>query len=367
MPTYELVAQIDKILNQLDIEHSILAGSKNSAVESEFTLFTVGQYNNFQLERKNDSQEKSSNDILVLDEADRLFNQNISILPYRQVILVSATLQNNVKKFLETYSNLKLSRSSNLNERNWEIVDIRNEISTDMSKICTNEDKIRFYRMSQHTKLRIKHFFVESSLSNLILLLKQYKNKKIIVFCNTINSVNFLHNILQKLHFNVSKLHGKMLSRKKVNDLEIKGNILVTSGLLNRGYDFQGVKIVIEYEIGTFDERIHRIGRTGRNTRGYFISLSKKEENMNFKAKELFFSGKRFRTKRFPDVSERKLKSTKRKIEKLFDDEILKKMAKDALKSSIKYNDGNKLPIDDKIYEKYGLESMPPMDFISKR
>ncbi|KRH92414.1 hypothetical protein M153_62600003, partial [Pseudoloma neurophilia] len=51
----------------------------------------------------------------------------------------------------------------------------------------------------------------------------------------------------------------------------------------------------------------------------------------------------------------------------LLQDKLLEKMAIDALKSNIKYCEGNKIPLENNLHKKYGLQHMPHIDFVLKK
>ncbi|MDO4680101.1 MAG: DEAD/DEAH box helicase [Aerococcus sp.] len=91
-----------------------------------------------------------------------------------------------------------------------------------------------------------------------------------LIFANTIETVEELYTDLKANGFKVGKLHGELSSRERkrvmrqINQLEFQ--YVVASDLASRGIDIDGVSDVVNYEIPKEIEFfIHRVGRTGRN------------------------------------------------------------------------------------------------------
>ncbi|MDO4670497.1 MAG: DEAD/DEAH box helicase [Aerococcus sp.] len=91
-----------------------------------------------------------------------------------------------------------------------------------------------------------------------------------LIFANTIETVDELYSYLKSHGFKVGKIHGNLSSRERkrvmrqINDLEFQ--YVVASDLASRGIDIEGVSDVVNYEIPKEIEFfIHRVGRTGRN------------------------------------------------------------------------------------------------------
>ncbi|KRH93221.1 ATP-dependent RNA helicase pitchoune, partial [Pseudoloma neurophilia] len=278
LPTYELVDQISNVLKRLNVKNNIYAGSVQQNVNSNITLFTVGCYNKYFISNEKNKEQN----ILVIDEADRVLAQQPLIFTYDQVILVSATLSNNS---IEAYLNRMMDKRVHDKMKTTKKYQILEYYTFEKP----SEEITTFYKVSHFSKLKIKKYVISPKLYNLVLLLKKNRHKRSIIFCNTINTVNYLHKILEKLNLTVQKLHGKVAARKKLKN-QIKSNaILITSGVMNRGYDFKAVRLIIEFEKGTEIETTHRIGRTGRDTSGTFIGLYRK-----IGLKKLVFNGKKF-------------------------------------------------------------------------
>lgn len=568
VPTYELIDQISKILQRLDISHNVLAGSVTQLSGADFFLFTVGKYNQYMKNVDSSTFEVTNHNILILDEADKLLTQKLDIHPYSQFILVSATLKDNITKYLNDYTAIAYEKKLIL-KRTWEIIEHNdprfNEASAQLEQkecimigkniqktthhskglllgpagnnktkpveengdfhlddqhffknksvhnnkpaikaiattlISTNKFKCKSIFNGQHgddeeeistkaqsiseervrnhnvlnnfqriptdhylheknvqysksksvdekcqyslennilesiifhyircfSKLRIKTYFVLPQLSNLILLVQQYRKKNIIIFCNTVNTVKYIYTVLKKFNLNIRQFHGKISSRRNLKESpDLKGTcILITSGVMNRGFDFKGVKIVIEFEKGTADDQTHRKGRTGRDTKGSFIRFCKSDVPEHL---ELIFKGKKFHKKSHGKIkhsvltnllvsnennymndcsnrfvptdrdilfhqnkkdAQREQKArplcisnqevaampiskreshVQQKLQMILQDKLIYKMALDALKSNIKYSEGNKIMMEKDLYRIYGLDHLPNIDLVHK-
>jgi superfamily II DNA/RNA helicase len=110
-----------------------------------------------------------------------------------------------------------------------------------------------------------------------------------IIFCNTINKVDWLKDNLEKNNFLITYIHGKMTQQERditIKDFrEGKTRILLTTDLLARGIDIPQVNLVINYDIPPNKETyIHRIGRCGRfDKKGIAITMVKMEEPSDIK------------------------------------------------------------------------------------
>uniref|UniRef100_A0A6A7FVX0 RNA helicase n=1 Tax=Hirondellea gigas TaxID=1518452 RepID=A0A6A7FVX0_9CRUS len=90
-----------------------------------------------------------------------------------------------------------------------------------------------------------------------------------IIYCNKKSTVEHLTGLLRGADHVVSATHGEMRpeTRKAVMAEFRKGEsrVLVTTDLMGRGIDVQGVSLVVNYDLPYEKEKyIHRIGRSGR-------------------------------------------------------------------------------------------------------
>jgi len=100
-----------------------------------------------------------------------------------------------------------------------------------------------------------------------------------LVYCNQRQKVEWLAKRLQENGFEVSFIHGDMDPKERKACIkrfrEGAARVLVSSDLLARGIDVQGVGLVINFELPPQRENyIHRIGRSGRfGRKGVAINL----------------------------------------------------------------------------------------------
>ena len=100
-------------------------------------------------------------------------------------------------------------------------------------------------------------------------LLKQPEFSKVLIFGKTKHGVEKLSILLTKRGFKAESIHGDKNHSRRQQALGLFKNnyakILVATDVAARGLDISGVSHVINYDIpGTYDDYVHRIGRTGR-------------------------------------------------------------------------------------------------------
>jgi len=105
----------------------------------------------------------------------------------------------------------------------------------------------------------------------LIEILKRPEIEKVLIFSETKRDVEHLAVKLYKTGFKVDSIHGDKRQRQRQRSLTMFRknaiNILVATDVAARGLDIKDVTHVINYTIPqSFDDYIHRIGRTGRGT-----------------------------------------------------------------------------------------------------
>jgi superfamily II DNA/RNA helicase len=100
-------------------------------------------------------------------------------------------------------------------------------------------------------------------------LLQQPEFSKVIVFGRTKHGINKLEDLLTQRGVRVASIHGNKTQGARQRSLEqIKRGavqVLLATDVAARGIDIEGVSHVINYdEPHTYEEYVHRIGRTGR-------------------------------------------------------------------------------------------------------
>ena len=185
---------------------------------------------------------------VVLDEADRMLDmgfindvkQLLALLKKeRQTLLFSATfsreIENLVKGFLKNPERISLKTR-----------EISNQIDQDIVRI-NNKNKTEVLRE----------------------LLIQTEFEKVLVFSRTKHGADKLCKKLQQKGLKSDAIHGNKPHNKRQRVLQNfkqnQINILIATDVAARGLDIPNVSHVINFDIpATYDDYIHRIGRTGR-------------------------------------------------------------------------------------------------------
>lgn len=203
--------------------------------------------------------------IIVLDEADDMLSFGFKDKVYDtlckingnfQLCLLSATIPKNIRDLMTSLT--------------------RNPIEILLKK-------------SEVSVKSIKQFYVdvekeEYKLDTLLDLFKIISTSQTIIYCNTINKVEWLAQKLEENHFPIVWVHGAIdqLERNKIVEefRTGKNRILLTTDLLARGIDIPEINLVINYDLPASKENyIHRIGRSGRfGRKGIAINFVKMED-----------------------------------------------------------------------------------------
>mmetsp|Transcript_20545 Transcript_20545/g.44593 ORF Transcript_20545/g.44593 Transcript_20545/m.44593 type:complete len:582 (+) Transcript_20545:69-1814(+) len=192
----------------------------------------------------------------IMDEADRILEQGfeddlramIKILPKkRQTMLFSATQTKRVDDLARTAI-----------DKNAVYVEVPNDTS-----LATAEG------------LEQGYVTVPSDQRFLLLFtfLKKNKNKKIMVFFSSCNSVKFHSELLNYIDIPVMDIHGRQKQQKRTTTFfqfckQTKGTLLCTD-VAARGLDIPAVDWIIQFDPPDDPkEYIHRVGRTARGDKG---------------------------------------------------------------------------------------------------
>jgi len=194
------------------------------------------------------SVDLSSVEMLVIDEADRMFDmgflpdiQNIlRCLPQKkQTLLFSATMPDDVRKLVQTY--------------------LQNPVTVQIGQAAPASSVAQsFYPVKQHLKSAL-----------LLDLLRQIKTDSVVVFTRTKYRAERLTEQLKESGFKVASLQGNLAQSRRQSAIDSfrrgKVKILVATDIASRGIDVLRISHVINYDMpDTTDAYTHRIGRTGR-------------------------------------------------------------------------------------------------------
>lgn len=255
-PTRELALQIQKELRDfsqsLGIKTVLCIGGmslwrqKNDLKQNiNFVIGTPGRIKDLINDR---SLMLSSFNHVVLDEADRMVDIGfindikyfISLLSVnRQSLFFSATIPPKVREILNSF--------------------VKNPITVSVQKQATAENvEQRVIKAAKHEKI--------DKLHNL-LALKEFE--KVLIFGRTKWGMQKLTDELLRRGIRAGVIHGNKSQGQRQKALEsFKTNqvsVLLATDVASRGLDIPGVSHVINFDMpASFDDYIHRIGRTGR-------------------------------------------------------------------------------------------------------
>ncbi|KAL6578616.1 hypothetical protein OROMI_008832 [Orobanche minor] len=215
--------------------------------------------------------------LLILDESDEMLSRGFKdqiydvyryLPPELQVVLISATLPN-------------------------EILEITSKFMTDPVRILVKRDEL--------TLEGIKQFFVavekeEWKFDTLCDLYDTLTITQAVIFCNTKRKVDWLTAKMRENNFTISSMHGDMPQRERDAIMEEfrrgETRVLITTDVWARGLDVQQVSLVINYDLPNNRELyIHRIGRSGRfGRKGVAINFVKSDDIKILRDIEQYYS-----------------------------------------------------------------------------
>jgi len=260
VPTRELAIQIDEELKGftkgMKMHSVVCVGGVNIGPQisqlrykNNFVIGTPGRLKDL-IERGKIRRETFNT--IVLDEADRMLDMGfINDMRYvmqgmpkdRHTLFFSATISSEIEKLISEF----------LREP------VRIKVSTGATSNRVDQDVVRIEQGKQ--KLDVLHD-----------LLSQKEFNKVIIFGRTKHGVEKLSKMLEQRGFKAESIHGnKSHSQRQRALTSFKGNqaqILVATDVAARGLDIADVSHVINYDLPmTYDDYVHRIGRTGRGSK----------------------------------------------------------------------------------------------------
>lgn len=255
-PTRELAVQIEKELRlfseNLRVSSVICIGGVSIRPQinrlynrPNFVMGTPGRLIDLETQRKLNFADF---DCVVLDEVDRMLDMGfihdvrkiVSKLPAnRQSLFFSATLDEKTKSMMSTFT------------KNPIIISVK----------------------SRDTRSNIHQKIVELKGRNkkdvLCEILDTKEVEKSLVFVRTKRSADKLNKSLYSIGFKTAVMHGNKSQNQRQKSLsqfkEGVVNVLIATDVASRGIDVSGITHVINFDLpGTYEDYIHRIGRTGR-------------------------------------------------------------------------------------------------------
>jgi superfamily II DNA/RNA helicase len=257
VPTRELAIQIDQELKAfvrgMKIFSVCCVGGMNInpqivglRYEHNFIIGTPGRLKDL-INRKKINLARINT--VVLDEADRMLDMGfIDDMRYvmtetpkdRQTLFFSATISSDIDRFIKEF----------LTEP------VRISVKTRDTAKNVDQDIVRIGQGKE--KIDVLHD-----------LLNQKELSKVLIFGRTKHGVEKLSQVLAQRGFKVESIHGDKNHAKRQRALGMfkddRIKILVATDVAARGLDIADVSHVINYDLPeTYDDYVHRIGRTGR-------------------------------------------------------------------------------------------------------
>jgi superfamily II DNA/RNA helicase len=198
--------------------------------------------------------------MIILDETDQMLDMGfihdikeiISYLPAsRQSLFFSATVSPAISKLIQSFVKNPITIS----------------VKTQETLSHIHQDLVRLDKK------------VGSKIEKLTALLKQEEFKKVLIFGRTKHGVERISRDLFQKGFKVTSIHGDKAQFQRQQAIrmfkEDVVKIMVATDVAARGLDIANVTHVINYDIPqTYEDYIHRIGRTGRaNTSGIALTF----------------------------------------------------------------------------------------------
>jgi len=257
VPTRELAIQIEKELKGftrgLNIYSTCCVGGANIRLQ----MSNLRYFNNFVIGtpgRLKDLMDRryialSGFNTVVLDEADRMLDMGfikdtrfmLAQMPAtRHTLFFSATMSREIEGLIREFL------------RDPAIISVKTQdtaknVDQDVVKVKPGDHKF-----SVLTEMLVKSEYA-----------------KVLIFGRTKHGVEKLSVMLASRGFRVESIHGDKNHVKRQKALELFKNnhiqILVATDVAARGLDIAGISHVINYDLpSTYDDYVHRIGRTGR-------------------------------------------------------------------------------------------------------
>ncbi len=268
VPTRELAIQIEEELHGFlksvpSIKSVCAFGGANISRQIEalrthrhFVIGTPGRLKDLLERRKLNTAGFRT---VVLDEADRMLDMGFvhdmrtllaNVPKDRQTLFFSATLSPDIEKLINEF----------LREP------VRISVKTRDTSKNIDQDVIRVPRGGDKFEI-------------LVDLLKKPDFSRVLVFGRTKHGVDTLEKKLMRSGITAESIHGNKNNAKRQQALrhfkEGRVRVLVATDVAARGLDIANVSHVINFDVpATYDDYVHRIGRTGRGEKkGFALTM----------------------------------------------------------------------------------------------
>ena len=271
-PTRELAEQIETEFRQFSLDMKIFSGicvggsnlyNQVSNIRRNNPNFIIGTPGRLLDLSKRGIIKFNLFQNIVLDEVDRMldmgFINDIRIIlkqlpSERQSFFFSATMPIKIKELINQFSNNPVTI----------------ETKTGQTPKNVEQDIIKVPNGMKFNRLRE--------------LLLQSEVSKVLIFIETKREVERIARELINEGFKADSIHGDKRQNQRQKALKMFRdnliNILVATDVAARGLDINGITHVINYTVPqTFNDYIHRIGRTGRcNNKGFAYTFVENHE-----------------------------------------------------------------------------------------
>jgi ATP-dependent RNA helicase RhlE len=224
-------------------------------------------------------------EVLVLDEADRMFDMGfindvrkiVGTMPKkRQTLLFSATMSDDIKA-------------------------LTTSIQVDPKIIVVGQQRNPIETITQH----VYHVKAEQKTDLLVHMLNDGEMNSVLVFSRTKRGADKIARRLDHAGVKTVTVHSDKSQSQRMKAMEGfragKFQVMVATDVAARGIDISGISHVVNFDVPAYaEDYIHRIGRTGRaEATGDAITFVSDDEKDHIKKIERFIS-KKFKFETYP-------------------------------------------------------------------